>query len=191
LIKKTLPLKYNSSAVIIFELILLVISLVFYPFIKIALVPSSTHALWISSLAGISLGIFLFLSTYVFMYIGKSFRREIYEHHFGYIHKKSITVITLLPILIAVSEELFFRGLLVSIVGPLVSLLLFTIVHVAKFTDKKITFISMFSYGLLFYLANYFTGFLLTSIFAHYAFTLLRIVYFPIYIKTHPKQFKF
>lgn len=171
--------------VTIFEFAILAISLASWKYTHLTLFPS--HLLP-SILIGLFIGEFVFLlSTIVFSRVkSKAIRRFVFEFHYRYVGKRRWVNFLLAPVVIAVSEETFFRGLLLPSIGFLLSNLLFSFVHMIRFSDKIVSFISIFIYGTFFSIAYYMTGSLLAPLLAHYVFSLLRIYYFETTIEQNP-----
>ena len=175
-----------------FEILILLISLIFWKYSKIPILPPHESLSFCVSV-GVSLGVFITLMSILIAgkTRNKSIKRFLYEFHSGYLKKGKIESFVIDPLLISVPEELFFRGPLLPSFGFLIANLLFSLVHIFVFTDKIITFISIFIYGTLFSVALYLTNSLLAPLIAHYLFTLVRIYYFPKYIGNNRKSFSF
>ena len=170
-----------------FELVILVISLASWRYAHLTLFPS--HLLP-SILIGLFIGEFVFLlSTLVFSRIkSKAIRRFVFEFHYRYVGRGGLVNFLWAPLVIAIAEETFFRGLLLPSIGFLLSNLLFSLVHSIRFSDKIVSFFSIFLYGTFFSIAYYTTGSLLAPMLAHYVFSLLRIYYFETTIEQNPRS---
>lgn len=176
--------------VILFELSIFLISLVFWPYSKVSLFPKNyVLSFWV----GLFFGSAIFFLTYLLVrkLNQKQVKNYLYDFHYSYLGKNKWVKLVYSPLIIAISEEMFFRGLLYSFFGFWISQLLFCLIHTLKFRERTIVVISIFFYGLAFSVARYLTGSLLAPIIAHALFTTLRIYYFPIYIKRHPRAFNF
>jgi len=174
----------------IFELLLFGLSLAFWQYSKISILPPSQD---IPSclLTGLFVGIFLSVFSF---YVAKRFKskaidRYVLEFHREYLKGGWFNKYIYSPLLISVPEELFFRGLLLPYLGFLFTNTLFSLIHIIRFSDKIVTFVSIFIYGTFFSLTLYLTHSLLASLVAHYTFTILRIYYFPMYIENNQKLF--
>jgi membrane protease YdiL (CAAX protease family) len=176
--------------VTIFELCIFVVSIFFWKYSRLPLLPPPQN-IFSSLIIGFFVGIIISeLSFFIFKHSkNRALKRYVYEFHCEYLKNNWLEKYLFSPLLISVPEELFFRGLLLPNFGFLISNLLFSLVHVVRFSDKTITFVSIFIYGSIFSLTLYLTKSLLAPLIAHYIFTILRIYFFPRYIKNNPKLF--
>jgi membrane protease YdiL (CAAX protease family) len=178
------PLKKTIFA---FELSLLVSSLIFIKNIGYLLTGKN---ICINIFVGLIAGALTFcLSLGVVSLKQKQFLKFLFEFHKRYVRTSEIGDLTYYPLLIAFSEELFFRGLLLPHLGFWIANVIFATVHCFVFSNKSVTFISIFIYGSIFSFLTIKTGSLLPAITAHWLFTFLRIYYFPKYIKRNAKLF--
>lgn len=162
--------------VVIFELCILIVSLLFFSTIR-PLVPGTNIATSIG--IGLVIGLVDFFLTWFFAKEFDRSRRFMQEYHDSYHNASFVERYTWKPLLISVAEELFFRGLLAGLIGWLWSAVAFALIHALNFKDKTLTTVAIFCYGITFFIPLWLTGSLLGSIVAHYVFTMARIWYFP------------
>lgn len=162
------------------------IAILFFPNIKYPVLPAGD--LTPSLLVGIGTGFLLFYLTNVVGFSNRIFDRNLYEFHKEYLGTKRYGRVLLKPLLIAFSEELFFRGLLFSLFGFIISNTLFSLIHALVFTDKLLTFVYIFFFGAVFTLLLVFTDALLAPIICHWTFSALRIYFIPEKLKQATKQ---
>lgn len=181
-------MKIKPDKVILFESLILLISFIFRSSIKF---PIFGTAPFLNILIGLVYGGALFLITRLALHFKvKPILTFLWEFHKNYLNSKPVNNLTYRPILIALPEELLFRGILLSSIGFLPSNILFSLIHSLVFTNKITTFVSIFIYGSVFSFLAYSTNSLIAPIICHWIFTVLRIWYFPKYIQKNPGLFR-
>ncbi|HSX39748.1 MAG TPA: CPBP family intramembrane glutamic endopeptidase [Candidatus Saccharimonadales bacterium] len=169
----------NGNGTTLVEAVLLIFVIILSKYIKTPLF--NQNNIWISIALGLLIGFMLFL--FVAFAHRKTLRanvhRNLSEFHYPHKDSKKIDKLILKPIIIAVSEELFFRGLIYSLAGFWIGNILFAVLHALVFTDKFLTMLHTFVFGIVFTLLYLVTGSLLAPIVCHWFFTFLRIYYFP------------
>jgi membrane protease YdiL (CAAX protease family) len=173
----------------VFEACLLITGLIGAIITKPQLLPNNIQN---SIILGIVAGVIISVLTFIYIQntTNKSSLSFIFHFHKTHLSNNFLANYIIAPIAVALPEELFFRGFLLSKAGFLITNIIFTFLHALRFKEKNITILSIFFYGSVFSYLCMHTGALLAPFLAHYTFTLCRIYWVTKYIKRNPNKFR-